>query len=70
MTFVTKVYIAAQILQALVFMHTSKPPLVHRDIKPSNILVYIIKIFKCSISHYLALLAIYGMTTSSTKLFS
>ena len=39
MTFMMKVYIAAQILQALVFMHTSKPPLVHRDIKPANILV-------------------------------
>jgi len=39
MTFMMKVYIAAQILQALVFMHTSKLPLVHRDIKPANILV-------------------------------
>ena len=37
--YVKKVEISVQIVQGLVFMHTSSPPVVHLDIKPENILV-------------------------------
>jgi serine/threonine protein kinase len=34
-----KVRISVQIVQGLVFMHTSEPPVVHLDMKPENVLV-------------------------------
>ena len=32
-------YISLQLCQAIVFMHTSEPPIAHLDIKPENVLV-------------------------------
>ena len=34
-----KLYISIQVCQAIVYLHTSSPPLAHLDIKPANILV-------------------------------
>ena len=33
------VYVLKQILQAISFMHSRKPPMAHRDLKPENILL-------------------------------
>ena len=35
----TKMHIAVQISQALLFLHTATPTMIHLDVKPSNILV-------------------------------
>ena len=35
----TKMLIAVQISQALLFLHTATPQMMHLDVKPSNILV-------------------------------
>ena len=35
----TKMHIAVQINQALLFLHTATPKMIHLDVKPSNILV-------------------------------
>ena len=40
MTYGTKTYIAIQVAQAVMFLHTSSPPMLHLDIKPANILVH------------------------------
>jgi serine/threonine-protein kinase len=37
--FETKTQLAIQICQALVFMHSSEPPIIHLDLKPANVLV-------------------------------
>ena len=34
-----KKYILLQLCQALVFLHTSSPPLAHLDVKPANVMV-------------------------------
>lgn len=38
-SFNEKMYVAIQLAQALVYVHTATPSLVHGDIKPSNVLV-------------------------------
>ena len=35
----TKVQVAMQVAQALVYMHGQNPPAVHLDLKPENVLV-------------------------------
>ena len=39
MDFHDKLYVAVQLAQALVYVHTATPPMVHGDVKPSNVLV-------------------------------
>lgn len=39
MEFNTKIAIAVQLAQALVFLHIAQPPIVLLDVKPDNILV-------------------------------
>ena len=46
MTFTTKKRFAIQITQALMFLHTARPPRIHLDVKPANILVNI-SILQC-----------------------
>ena len=37
-----KKYILLQLCQALVFLHTSTPPIAHLDVKPANVMVNVI----------------------------
>ena len=51
-----KIYMALQLCQAIMFMHSNVPPIAHLDIKPSNILVrscmgIVIIIIKLNISN-------------------
>ena len=39
MSYSSKSKVAVQIAQAVLFLHSAKPPTVHLDIKPANILV-------------------------------
>ena len=39
LTFPEKLYISIQVCQAVMYLHTSAPPMAHLDIKPANILV-------------------------------
>ena len=41
MDMVSKLSVAIQVAQALLFLHTSKPPMAHLDVKPANVLVSI-----------------------------
>jgi len=39
MTYQEKIVISQQLCQAIVFMHSSEPPVAHMDVKPENVLV-------------------------------
>ena len=43
------IIILSQVCQALVFLHTSTPPLAHLDVKPANIMVRLSNVARCSV---------------------
>lgn len=56
MNYASKLTIAIQVAQAVLFLHSAEPPTVHLDIKPANILVCIqvqfVFVPKSSIENY------------------